>query len=342
MTRQINDMDVDSDPVRVKVAIPLLSRHWVGSVTLARELLQVAGTLSSRSTDLRAHALFEVRLAALTRRPVQSFGGVATRPDATIKEMERVDVVIVPAQFAPMEQTTVEDARYADWLRQQHAQGAVIVSLAGSLLLAKAGLLDRREATGLVSDKEIFRSRFPLVRYLPSRRVVASGNIVTVCGIGPTPDACAHLIERFHGSALARRFLRHTSSEGLPSTEQTALWSARFKRHGDSQVLAVQEIIERELFDLPAQSHLAARVGLSERTLSRRLLATTGLPLRQYVAELRLERAEHLLRTGSLALIHIANDCGFGTASAFSRAFSGRYGCGPGEYRRIHAKTRVR
>jgi transcriptional regulator GlxA family with amidase domain len=341
MSRQINDMN-GSRKGPVRVAIPLLSRHWAGSVTLARELLQVAGTLRSRSTDPHASALFEVRLVGLNRRPVESFGGMTLRPDATISEPLRFDVVIVPAQFAPTAQASPEDQRYADWLRHHHAQGAVIVSLAGSLLLAKAGLLDRREATGLVSEKEIFRSRFPLVRYLPSRRVVASGNVVTVCGIGPTPEACAHLIERFHSSALARRFLRHTSSEGLPSTEQTALWSARFKHHGDSQVLAVQEIIERELFDLPPLSHLAARVGLSERTLSRRLPAATGLPLRQYVAELRLERAEHLLRTSDLALIHIANDCGFASASAFSRAFSSRHGSGPGGYRRLHAKARVR
>jgi transcriptional regulator GlxA family with amidase domain len=319
---------------RPLVAIPLLDRHWAGSVMLARELLQIAGTLRTRSSDVAAGALFDIVLVGLDRRAVASFGGPRLKPETTIGELAHADVVIVPAQFAPSPETSRADERFGAWLRALHAQGAVLVSLADPLLLAKAGLLDRREATGLVSEREIFRTRFPQVRYLPSRRVVASGDIVTVCGIGPTPDACAHLVERFHGAALARRFLRHTSAEVLPADEQTALWSARFKHHPDAQVLAVQEIVERELHAVPTLAHLAARVGLSERTLSRRLRAATGLALRHYVAELRLERSEFLLRTGDMALVHIAQDCGYGSASAFSRAFAARHGEGPAGYRR--------
>jgi len=322
-----------------RVAIVLLERHWAGSVLLARELLQAAGALQARSTDVAAGALFDVVLAGLDRRAVPSFGGLRLKPEATIAQLARVDVVIVPAQFAPSADASRADERLGAWLRAQHAQGAVLIGLAGALTLAKAGLLDRREATGLLSEREIFRSRFPQVRYLPARRVVASGDIVTVSGIGPTADACAHLVERFHGAALARRFLRHTSSEALPAPQQAALWSARFKRHRDERVLAVQEIVERELHAVPALGDLAARVGSSERTLARRLHAATGMTLRRYVAELRLARAEFLLRTGELALIHVAQDCGWGSASAFSRAFAARFGCAPAAYR---ARTRDR
>jgi transcriptional regulator GlxA family with amidase domain len=336
MTRQFDDVNVTAGR-RPLVAILLLERHWAGSVLLARELLQIAGTLRSRGTDVAADALFDVVLVGRDRRPVASFGGWRLKPEATLAGLARADVVIVPAQFAPTADTSPDDERFCTWLRAQHAQGAVLVSLAGSLLLAKAGLLDRREATGLVSEREIFRSRFPQVRYLPARRVVAAADIITVCGMGPTPDACAHLIERFHGGALARRFLRHTSTEALPTTEQTALWSARFKRHRDAQVLAVQEIVERELHALPPLAHLAARVGLSDRSLSRRLLAATGLSLRQYVAELRIERSEFLLRTTDTALIHVAQDCGYGSASAFSRAFAARHGQAPAGYRKAQA-----
>ena len=325
---------------RPRAAIPLLTRHWAGSVMLVRELLQIAGTLQSRKADVAANALFDITLVGLNRKPVASFGGPALRPQATIADFGPADIVIVPAQFSPDAVATPEDERFAGWLRAQHAQGALLVSLAGCLLLAKAGLLDRREATGLLSEAAIFRSRFPLVRYLPSRRVVASGDIVTANGIGPTPDACAHIIERFHGAALARRFLRHTSTEALPVNEQTALWSARYKRHRDAVVMAAQDIVERELHAVPAIASLAARVGLSERTLSRRLLAATGLSLRRYVAELRLARSEFILRSTDTALVHVAQDCGWGSAAAFSHAFSARFGVGPAQYRRAAVQAR--
>jgi transcriptional regulator GlxA family with amidase domain len=336
MTRQIDDMTSQARR-RPRVAVLLIERHWAGSVMLVRELLQIAGTLRARSTNVVADALFDVRLVGLNRRPVASFGGQLLKPEATIGEVARADVVIAPAQFAATAEASPEDERYGAWLRTQHAHGAVLVGLAGSLLFAKAGLLDRREATGLVSEREVFRHRFPQVRFLPSRRIVSSADIITTCGISPTTDACAHLIERFHGVALARRFLRHTSADVLPPTEQTALWSARYKRHRDAQVLAVQQIIDQELSELPAMAYMAARVGLSERTLSRRLLAATGLSLRRYVAELRLQRSEFLLRTNDMPTIHVAQDCGYGSVSALSRAFSARFGRGPADYRRKYA-----
>jgi len=316
-----------------QVAILLIEDCWASSAVLARELLQAAGTLLADSPDLAAHRLFDVRLVAATRRTVSSFGGMTLKPEATL-DAAAPDVVIVPAQFAPSADTTPAEARLGAWLRAQHERGALIVSLGGALLLAKAGLLDRREATGLVSERAIFRSRFPLVRFLPSRRIVVSGGLVTVCGIAPAPEACAWLVEQFHGAAAARRFLRHTSSEGLPAREQTLLWSSRFKRHGDAPVLAAQELVERELHAAPRLGWLAAQVGLSERSLQRRLHAATGLNLRDYLAELRLERAETLLRGSALALVHVAADCGFGSTAAFTRAFAARYGRPPGAYRR--------
>jgi len=322
-----------------RVAILLLPRHWAGSVLLARELLQIAGTLRSGRPDVGVEPLFDIMLAGLDRAPVASFGGPTLVPEATLDELTQVDVAIVPAQFAPQAETSPEDARFAAWLRARHAEGAVVLSLAGSLLLAKSGLLDRRDATGLLSERALFRDRFPRVRYLPTRRIVAADDIITVCGIGPTPDACAHLIERFHGADLARRFLRHTSTETLPANEHTALWNARYKRHGDAPVLAMQEIVERELHEVPPLAHLAARVGLSERTLSRRLLAATGMSLRRYVAALRLERAEFLLRSTDMPLIHVAQDCGWGSAASFCRAFAAQHALGPAAYRRSTSTT---
>ena len=325
---------VDLKPARPRVAILLLERCWAGSVMLWRELLQASGALQARSTDVEASALFEIALVGLNRRPVASFGGLRLTPDATLQSFGQADIVLIPAQFAPTEQTTAEEQRYAAWLQAQREGGALLVSVASALLLAKAGLLDRREATGLLGEREIFRRRFPQVRYLPARRVVVGPDIVTACGIGPTADVCAHLIERHHGARLAARFLRHTSIEAMPAAEETALWSARYKRHRDEQVLAVQEILEKELYDIPPLATLARRVALSERSLGRRMVAATGLTLRDYVAELRIERGQALLREGTMPLIHVAQDCGFGSVAAFSRAFAARHGLPPAAYRR--------
>lgn len=84
---------------------------------------------------------------------------------------------------------------------------------------------------------------------------------------------------------------------------------------------------------LPSIDHLAAKVGLSARALTRRWFIATGLNFRPYVAALRLELSETLLRTTDLPLKHIATECGFSSSSALSRAFAQRFGKGSHSYR---------
>ncbi|HET7835317.1 MAG TPA: helix-turn-helix domain-containing protein [Variovorax sp.] len=337
MKRQIRDTKAQPAPAPVRVAILLPERPWAGSVLLVRDLLQAAGTLAARNSDIAASALFDVRLVARSKAPVLSFGGLPLAPDLTLKRTGDFSVVVVPAQFAPAAETTEDDAAYCQWLRRQHAGGALVMSFGGALLLAKSGLLDGREATGLLSERSIIRRRFPEIRYRSSLRIVAAADIITVCGIGPTVDACAHLIERFFGMQRARRFLRHTSTEALPADSKLALWSAAYKRHGDAQVLAVQEMLEREMDPVPSLAALAQHVGLSERSLSRRFADAVGFNVRQYVARLRLEHADHLLTTSRMALAHVARECGYSSASALSRAFALMRGRAPRSHRLEHA-----
>ena len=337
MKRQIRDMKAAVVAAPVRVAILLPDRPWAGSVLLVRDLLQAAGTLAARNDNIAASALFDVRLVARSKAPVISFGGLPLAPDLTLQRAGDFRVVIVPAQFAPAAETTEDDAAYCQWLRRQHASGALLVSFGGALLLAKSGLLGGREATGLLSERSIIQRRFPEIRYQSSRRIVAAADIITVCGIGPTVDACAHLIERFFGMQRARRFLRHTSTEALPADNKLALWSAPHKGHGDAQVLAVQEVLEREMDPVPSLAALAQHVGLSERSLSRRFADAIGFNVRQYAANLRLEHADHLLTSTRLPLAHVARECGYASASALSRAFSTARGTAPRRHRLDHA-----
>jgi len=83
-------------------------------------------------------------------------------------------------------------------------------------------------------------------------------------------------------------------------------------------------------------AELAAQAAMSERSLTRRFAAATGSNLRRYVAMLRLELAAFLLRTGRQPLDHIADECGYGSVSALSRAFSADRSCSPLQYRAQH------
>ncbi len=331
-------------PVRVALLLP--DQAWAGSVYLARELLQVAGTLISHNRDVAASALFEVSHVAASRAPVASFGGALLKADWVVGSgtgrrgshaggpEEAFQVIILPTQFAPEGTLSASDRKLAPWIAAQHAAGALVVSLGGAVLLAKSGLLEGRQATGVRSEAPVFARFFPGVRYTPSRQIVVDGNILCAGGIAPTADVVAHVVQRFYGRRAAQTFLRHTTTGPLPSPERVAVWSAQFRQHQDRPVLAVQDVMERDIAHLPTLAQLAARVALSERTLSRRFAAAVGMGLRQYAALCRLELAQALLRGTREPLTHIADQCGYATTSALVHAFTARNGVSPLHYRR--------
>ena len=62
-----------------------------------------------------------------------------------------------------------------------------------------------------------------------------------------------------------------------------------------------------------------------------------GVPLGEYLRQMRLAYAENLLRASAMSVTEIAYASGFGSSSHFSRIFRDKYGCSPQKYRQeIH------
>lgn len=82
----------------------------------------------------------------------------------------------------------------------------------------------------------------------------------------------------------------------------------------------------------PKLEDVAATVGISPRTLQRRL-AEAGLSHSMLVQQARMARACALLGRPKVKIHRIAIETGFTTASAFSRAFLSWTGMPPREFR---------
>ena len=78
---------------------------------------------------------------------------------------------------------------------------------------------------------------------------------------------------------------------------------------------------------------LAQRAGLSRSYFSTRFHAVLGMSLREYRRTRRLARAHHLMMTTSLSLAAIAAEAGFYDLPHFDKAFRGRLGMTPQEFR---------
>ncbi|MEO1041647.1 MAG: AraC family transcriptional regulator [Pseudomonadota bacterium] len=83
---------------------------------------------------------------------------------------------------------------------------------------------------------------------------------------------------------------------------------------------------------VPTVSHIATKLGMSGRTLQRRL-ADQGLAFQELVDRARRDLAEKFLRNTDYSLAEIAFLTGFSDQSAFTRAFKRWSGGTPGSFR---------
>jgi AraC family transcriptional regulator len=128
-------------------------------------------------------------------------------------------------------------------------------------------------------------------------------------------------------NVLAVHLIRHIASPRRPARGRDgALPRGRLR--------AVVEYIEEHLDAAPTLEQMAAVARLSPYHFARQFKAATGLPPHQHVIMRRVERARHLLQTGTdLSLAEVAAHAGFSDQSQFSHHFKRLVGVTPGRFR---------
>ncbi|MFA6962318.1 MAG: helix-turn-helix domain-containing protein [Opitutaceae bacterium] len=102
------------------------------------------------------------------------------------------------------------------------------------------------------------------------------------------------------------------------------------------RLLAVQKTIrhiEEKHAETVELNVLAKKAGMSLSTFKRAFKAVTGTSPIDYLLQVRLARACHLLRDVDKTVTEAALAAGFGDSNYFARQFRARMGCTPGEWR---------
>jgi AraC-like DNA-binding protein len=84
---------------------------------------------------------------------------------------------------------------------------------------------------------------------------------------------------------------------------------------------------------------LARRVALSRSALAERFATLVGEPPMKYLKRWRLALAAQALRAGNESIGTVAEDSGYESEAAFTRAFKNEFGLPPGTWRRASART---
>lgn len=80
--------------------------------------------------------------------------------------------------------------------------------------------------------------------------------------------------------------------------------------------------------------YLAERQHLSKEYLSRYFKKETGKNISEYLSEVRISRAKGMLHTNTFPIGFVSEYCGYGSVSAFEKAFKKIVGISPSSYRK--------
>ena len=217
------------------------------------------------------------------------------------------------------EETAVEFA----WLLARQAEPAVLVDLCFAWILA----IGRRGTASAIAPLRLTLTRPPAHRRLLEAHFG--------CRVHFEEERNALV---FRTSDLERPFVTHNAELlGMIGPQLDAELGARESDHSLEE--RVKTTVKRVLAgQRPSLRFVAQRLGMSSRTLQRRL-TEDGVTFQELVEEARRELARHYLGQSSLELNETAYLLGYKDGNSFFRAFHQWEGTSPGEWRSQHRET---
>jgi transcriptional regulator GlxA family with amidase domain len=227
-------------------------------------------------------------------------------------------------------------ARLGPSLRDNSGEHRLVTICSGTLLAARAGLLDTKRCTTHHELLDVLRALAPRASVIDNRVFVVDGPIASSAGITAGIDVALHLIGDECGEALAASvaedmvvYVRRSDRD----PEQSPFHLHR--GHVHSTVHRVQEaIIDAPEFDWDMPS--LARAGhTTERHLLRLFVEHARVSPLQYLRSIRLERARQALAHGA-SVTQAAEVAGFRSDLQMRRAWTRQWGGSPRDVLRAH------
>jgi transcriptional regulator GlxA family with amidase domain len=279
---------------------------------------------------------FDVKIVGM-RRAIKTSQGLSVPVHAV--GTRTPDCVVVPAigfkMPGPLEaalgRPDVRDAAAA--LRQWARRGATMTAACiGTFVMAESGLLDHHHATTTWWLAPLFRKRYPNVLLDESNMIVKSGRCVTAGAALSHMDLALWLV-RGVSPQLAALTAKYLIVDSRPSQSVYALTDHLI--HSDPIVQRFESWARARLTRGFSLDDAAKAVGSSKRTLARRIQSVLGKSPLSYFQSLRVERAVHLLKTGSASVDEVAACVGYSEGATLRVLLRRRLNIGIKEIRRI-------
>ena len=182
------------------------------------EVLDFAGPFEvfSVTDELSDHTAFAVSIVASTPT-VKTRNGLRVVADHTLESCPHADILIVPGGFGT--RALLQQPDILAWVRTRATAAERVMSVCtGSLVLAKAGLLDGLRITTHHQVLPMLTELAPRSTVDPTRRFHDNGHILTAAGISAGIDCSLHLVGQLLGKDTAAKTAAYMEYEVHPGS----------------------------------------------------------------------------------------------------------------------------
>lgn len=318
----------------IEVTVLFLDQMFSSTAVGPMEVFRHAGTLWNHLQGQAECPQFRVTTASADGGAVSCDGPIQITPTTSIQNIRKTDLIFIPTTGLSLDDVVERNASVVPWLKRWQKRGAEIASVCSGVgLVAATGMLDGKRATTHWALAEIFREKYPRVRWMPELMVTEDHGFYCGGGVHASLDLSLYLVEKFCGHNIALE-----SSKAL-LIETPRAWQAGFAmiplktEHHDEAISLAQDWLHQNFqrtFPLDAP---ARRAGMSLRNFVRRFKEATGDTPLHYVQKLRIASAKRLLENEHCTMQEICDAVGYQDVAFFRTLFQRHTGESPSIYR---------
>ena len=316
------------------VTVLFLDQTFSSTAVGPMEVFRHAGMLWNYLTGVPENPCFRVTTASADGRAVRCDGPITIRPDVSISDVRKTDLIFIPTTGISVEDAGQRNAPVLPWLRRWHKRGAAIASVCSGVgLVAESGLLDGKRATTHWGLADKFRQMYPQVKWMPELMVTEDHGFYCGGGVHAALDLSLYLVEKFCGHQIAVQ----TAKALLIETPRA--WQAGFAivplktQHSDHSISSAQEWLHKNFHQSFPLEAPARRVGMSLRNFVRRFKQATGDSPLLYLQKLRVAAAKRMLEGDHRTMQEISDAVGYQDVAFFRSLFQRHTGVSPSAYR---------
>ncbi|ARU86793.1 AraC family transcriptional regulator [Pseudomonas sp. M30-35] len=279
--------------------------------------------------------LYQWHFYGLHNQAVPCSNGVSVQPTREMSDTAAIDRMIV---VAGIRAHLMDEQPLYKWLRTLAKRGVGLGSTStGSLLLARAGLLNERTSTIHWENRQSMQEEFPELR-VTGELYEIDRNVITCSGGLAGLDMILHLISLKHGEALANDVAEQCIHPNIRPAHDKQRMKLQLRYNANHpRLMQALELMRENIEEVLTCQEISDYAGISNRQLERLFHQHLGMSPAQYYMSLRLERACHLLQQTSMSILQIGTACGFISTSYFSRCYRKRYAHTPRDERKAGA-----